>query len=162
MSAPQPDLASSVLPKEVSKKKRKKHRKPTAPEAVHSGQALEEPTKSTRKKPKPTPNPIGFTEEAPNVREHGELHELPGANTNTSPSKVMTGYFLIDGGRPDVYTLYGDDDEEITIDEGEDLSATVQRFLECGWVPHSAPWTYACATDGSDEIYHCQVVVSYA
>jgi hypothetical protein len=69
----------------------------------------------------------------------------------------LSGYFIIDEGHPMVYTLFDDDNNEIEIDEGGDVSANVVRFTEHGWELYGNPWTYN--SDGRR--YQCQAVVCY-
>ena len=80
-----------------------------------------------------------------------------------TPAPPMTGYYLLDEGTPEVYTLYDTEtNEEFVVDEGTNLSATVSRFLALGWEVYGAPWTYVCtAESGECASYHCQVVVSH-
>jgi len=76
----------------------------------------------------------------------------------TARADVAVDFYVLDEGRPQVFTLYEDDGTEHEIDSGEDLSAVVQQFLEIGWQLHGQTWTYV---DRSGRARHCQSVACF-
>ena len=112
---------------------------------------------------RPSKTKAGPSEPPPRKRTKQEARtEAPTEARTEAPTEapteamVITSYFLIDEGNPQVYTLEEGDGTTHEIDEGEDVSNVVQRFLEIGWELYGKPWTYV---DGRGRARHCQAVV---